>query len=1276
MLTDSLPARHTPGSPWRVALLALVVMFVAPLAAQAQSATPTDVAVADIALEAQPLENALVELSRQSGIGIFAAGDLVEGLQAPPLNGSMTMEQALERLLEGTGLTWQRSAEGGYVVMPPNAGTADPAPEIADIDSARRAGVEEIIVTGQKKAERLQDVPIAISAFSMETLDAQKIEGGFDLLKAVPNVTFSKTNFSGYNFQIRGIGTQAISATTDPGVAVSFNNTTLIVNRLFEQEYLDIERVEVLRGPQGTLFGRNATGGVINVISAKPVMMEEFGEIKIEGGNYGAERLRGHYNLPIGDTVAIRGAYASTKRDGYGYNEYSEVTDNPFRDPVQPDVDNRDLWTGRLTVGWEPTDRLRVNLLYERFEEDDERVRTSKQLCTRDTGTVLDLGDDDDPSVVIGQTDARDYRFGYLSQGCAPGSLYADEAFQTPNGSSLPYLSAFYWANLYTSGGVAGLAGANNAWGLGGSPYLPREETAGLPGCIEVFGTIVNAPCDPNLAPGEQGPSIPAYDPIVAARCEQTGLPADGSTQPVRHILYPVDICNPDVFRGQNQSRDLRTISSQLEPQYKADSEIYELAFDYDLSDELLFSWQTVYAKDEYYATQDYNRFTAFPIWEDSSLGCNVTAASASGNAPAAFPDCSEFGQFADGFYAGLTPRPEGTAPGTPGVLCDPQLGCSDTLLIQDLSRSESRQFNQELRLVSSFGGPVNFSAGVNYTRFETLNDYFVFSNAFTHLLNFFPFNYHNSPCVQKGEFCRYVDPTSLNDIIAGQGGDGHNYFRNGNPYKLRSTALFGELYWQATETVKLTAGLRFTWDEKRFTPLPSQLLLGDYREAQSPSGTATELVVKQPGEGPEGCVESFVSCPLSGTAPGGRGYLAEPDIIQEWRVPTGRLVVDWQPYLPFTDETLVYASVARGYKGGGANPPSVAQPQARFFSDASGGFVVPPTFDAEYVNAFEIGTKNTLFGGGLILNGTAFYYDYTDYQVSKIVDRTAVNENFDATVWGLELESVIAPTPDLLFNVTVGYLRTRVGDGEQSIDLMDRADGGNRHFAADPDNLGSNNLPTDFAEGFSDWIVLQPDIKAASNCIAPRELVQADLLAGGALGAGAFCPNGNLLGGKSSAGTAYFRENGEVQGRLGTDRRWDPAKDAPNGGQGFFKDLSGNELPNAPRFTVSVGGQQTFYLSNAWSLTTRLDWYWQDESYARIYNFAPYDRLKAWTNSNLSVWVNQDQWGLKVEAYVKNLFDETPITGTFLNSDDSGLTTNIFTLDPRLFGLSITKSF
>lgn len=91
-----------------------------------------------------------------------------------------------------------------------------------------------IIVTAQKREEAIQDVPIAISAFSAEALDNYKIESGSELLRAVPNVNFSKSNFSMYNFSIRGIGTKAISASSDPAVAVSFNNTPLIRNRLFE----------------------------------------------------------------------------------------------------------------------------------------------------------------------------------------------------------------------------------------------------------------------------------------------------------------------------------------------------------------------------------------------------------------------------------------------------------------------------------------------------------------------------------------------------------------------------------------------------------------------------------------------------------------------------------------------------------------------------------------------------------------------------------------------------------------------------------------------------------------------------------------------------------------------------------------------------------------------------------------------------------------------------------------------------------------------------------
>ncbi len=111
----------------------------------------------------------------------------------------------------------------------------------------------------------VQSIPISITALSQEQLTATQTAGGPDLVKQVPNMTFTKTNFTGYSIQIRGIGTQAISVTTDPAVAVAFNDIPFIRNHFFEQEFYDLGQVEVLRGPQGTLYGRNATAGVVNL---------------------------------------------------------------------------------------------------------------------------------------------------------------------------------------------------------------------------------------------------------------------------------------------------------------------------------------------------------------------------------------------------------------------------------------------------------------------------------------------------------------------------------------------------------------------------------------------------------------------------------------------------------------------------------------------------------------------------------------------------------------------------------------------------------------------------------------------------------------------------------------------------------------------------------------------------------------------------------------------------------------------------------------------------
>ena len=149
----------------------------------------------------------------------------------------------------------------------------------------------------------MQNIPISITALSQEQLTATQTAGGPDLVKQVPNMTFTKTNFSGYSIQLRGIGTQAISVTTDPAVAVAFNDTPFIRNHFFEQEFYDVSQVEVLRGPQGTLYGRNATAGVVNLISAKPTdQFEAMASVDI--GNYGNRRLEGMINIPIVDDRA------------------------------------------------------------------------------------------------------------------------------------------------------------------------------------------------------------------------------------------------------------------------------------------------------------------------------------------------------------------------------------------------------------------------------------------------------------------------------------------------------------------------------------------------------------------------------------------------------------------------------------------------------------------------------------------------------------------------------------------------------------------------------------------------------------------------------------------------------------------------------------------------------------------------------------------------------------------------------------------------------------
>ncbi len=1098
-------------------------------------------------LPAQPLGAALKAYGAAADQPIIFAETLMGGRTAPALKGAYTAEEGLSVLLAGTGLVAERTPTGVMAIRSlsqgPQGGSAG-----GDVDA--------LIVTAQKREENIQDVPIAISAFNQKALDEQKIEGGFDLLKAIPNVTFSKNNFTSYNFSIRGIGTKAISATTDPGVAVAFNSTGLIQNRLFEQEYFDIERVEVLRGPQGTLYGRNATSGVINVISRKADLDAFDGQIKGELGNYDTKRLSGYLNVPlIEDVLALRFAGAMTDRQGYDYNS---ITKNA--------VNGRDLWSGRLTLSFEPTERIRGDLIWERFEEDDNRSRTGKQLCHRDPGPSM-IGSTPvvHPSSegVLFQEAMRPALF---SQGCRPGSLYDDAAFGTPNGLALPFVFG-----MITLGADCG------------------------PGCATVY---------------------------------ELGYDRDSKPQTLVQIADP--------YGGMMQSRDLRTIASFRDPVYRAKADVIELNVDIDVTDSLTFTSQTAYSKDRVYSFQDFNRFNTQPIFTDTS---GLTAMWISD-----YPDSELSG------WAGMAPG---------GIFCDPQLGCSNTLAGFDISQADAEQFSQEFRLQSNFDGPLNFSAGANYTKFDVLVDYYVFYNlitAFALMDPFSPgtgmdwencantgFDFNGVPSPRSSPMagCPYIDLNPIESID----GEGHNYFRSKNPYKLRSWAGFGEAYWQVADAVKITAGLRYTEDRKTFTPVPSQVLL-------SPSGIAGGTVAA--------------------------GYPAKPDIKQKWGEWTGRLGVDWKPDLGFTDDTLLYAFYSRGYKGGGANPPRpgfATAPESRAIALANGTSpatidfyealgVIPvltltgneygDTFEPEFVDAYELGSKNTLLGGRLTLNTSAFFYDYKDYQVSQIRDRSAINENFDAKTWGLELESLFAATENLRIVFNVGYLDTKIARGEKSIDIMDR----------------SQSNPN--------YVVVKPWVQLPSNCVVPRPVVEAYLSNNEGL-PGYYHLCGGLGGivGLSSRNATIDPATGVRYSPLAKDADGNLLYPELNGGAGLHADLGGNELPNAPHWTVNLGAQYSWDLfGGEWRATVRGDAYWQSQSWARVYNSDPYDKLRGWYNTNLSFWIEKPDEDLKIELYVKNALDDTPITDAFLNSDDTALTTNVFTLDPRLIGFSIRKGF
>lgn len=681
-------------------------------------------------------------------------------------------------------------------------------------------------------------------------------------------------------------------------------------------------------------------------------------------------------------------------------------------------------------------------------------------------------------------------------------------------------------------------------------------------------------------------------------------------------------VYGPDVFGTAVNPNDPRVINTAFEPNYFTQEWIVQGQLNQELGGGLNLkiegNWQDVDVDSQ----QDYNNAAQDRAPLQGAL--NTLAA-------------AQAGLFGPGLQAYLGPIAAALMPNGPtGEICtsqsDPNLVgvfgadhasvCSMNPLAFDRSVQNQSSWTGEAIISSDWDGPFNFLLGGIYGELHlTENSYYVSS---------FGLDYAAGVLGAFGALGAGLPPP----------GPGQSYFlgspmyrNNSDDLKVRTYGIFGEGYVDISDDLKLTLGLRYNNDRKNIRARTSLFVdaVGASVLVPTGAGSITDAL-------------GYAGLDYDAGTPGPQEFAVRQAKFGEW---TGRAVLDWE----VTPDNLVYASYSRGYKSGGINPP------------LSPIFDVPEAFDPEFVNAFEIGSKNTF--GMLQLNLTGFFYQYKQLQLSRIVARTSVNDNVDADIWGVEAEAIIRPSDEVTINMNASYLNTEVSS----------------------DKLLSN--PRDFGGGRADAVIIK-DITNAANCaVAPGT-------AGNAAGSNAFVnfvnnaintgavpgvsPGAGLQGttpfpaggGIASTGAfsicAALAAYAEAAGTL-----FDPA-----GIQVFLSgipvNIKGNELPGAPNYKASAGIQYAAPLGSM-TLTPRVDVAYTGESTGNIFN-GFVNKVPSFVQVNAQVQLDGPDERWYVRGYVQNLFDSNSVTGLYVTDQSSGNFTNIFTLEPRRYGIAVGAKF
>lgn len=891
---------------------------------------------------------------------------------------------------------------------------ATAATALLSVTAFAQATIEEVIVTAQRTEQSLQDVPIAVSAFTDEILDERQIEFASDIQLQVPGLSYSANGFNGGQFAIRGVSNFATAASADAGVELHINGMPVGATSTNEQGFLDLARIEVLRGPQGTLFGRNSTGGVVNMITARPDLDAFEGRVRIQAGSDNYQNLEMMLNVPISDELGMRFAYTNFEKDGVTKNLYSQATG---------EFDDRGSYQWRATLQWEPRDSSTLTLIHNAFDEESNRAQISGVFC--DTGANL-------------------------VQGCVMGGKQAfNPIHPMSNGSTLPGLLGgtlgFYVPSTLTNGTAGGAATyaptglpqdtgtvpqeffQANAWA---APRHSAQESNSQLIFEEAFdnGSLTftynnkrrqfyrDTASLSSEGSGVRWSAAVQALPIYSTAQGNEGLPLGYSNTEItpqcaiEEFKAGIFCPNGEGVRGNH----ILPVSGDASKQ-DAKGTVYELKYVSDLDGMFNFLIGGINISQDTYS-----------FYDVYASGITLNALSL----PSAISTSTRQ------TFRGL-------------ITCS-QLGaalCASTLELDATTATVTAATGDAVLATMAPAVALYAQNGITTTAAAVAHDMVSrIDGLYTEFFHNTTESYKLDSSAIFTEF--YFDVADNHKLTAGL-----RYNEDTKSVSVNSTFYKVPLLSAWNPSSAAACGIQADGTPGSYNMATNVENIDNCFTSNgitAPDGKQANTVGQAVGQLPSATgLGNTNSAQIFGSLPANNADYTSFGVspIKDFSETTGRLVWDWQ----INDDTLFYASYSKGFKGGGFNPPFNA---AQFPN-------TPFAFESTEVDAFEFGVKASVPEEGITANASIYYYDFTNYHIGVIRNETAINTGMPLETMGAELEFYLAPPslPGLSFNMMFSYQTSEVGNFSM----------------INPHDLGGHyrqQASTGSMDGYTDWHV------------------------------------------------------------------------------------------------------------------------------------------------------------------------------------------------------------